>query len=415
MRTATSKIDRHGAESLRDEGSELRFPPLPEIPRARYLDASLFDAEIDKVFRRSWLAVGHVSEYKSEGSYRLLDIPFAPVVVVKGKDGKLRAFLNTCRHRAATVLKEKEGCVKTLSCQYHGWTYDLAGKLIGVTSPESFADLDFEAHSLVSLRCELWGGFVFINFDPEALPLLDWLAPLADRYASMVVPDPDKPLRIAAKMSWEVNCNWKAMAENFAESYHVEYIHSETVTKMVDASRGDYHLYPGAHGTFVNYYIPKDEIAWEGSTATVADRLPEMPGMTDPKFDAAAYSNLCFPNSFFNFLKSGHNLIQIWPHDVDHCRLDLTLFGVDWGDGPRPAEWEAICAGYEVVELEDISCMSSIQQSLRADPDRGVPFGAREALLYQMHAEIDRLVGSKNIASRLRVPDIDLLNKFIVD
>ena len=388
------------------------FPPLPEIPRARYLDESLYKLEMEHIFKRSWLVVAHVSEFKSEGSYRLIDVPFAPVVVVRGRDGTLRAFLNSCQHRAATVLKEKEGCVKVLSCQYHGWVYDLEGQLIGVTSPESFPGLDLEDHSLTSLRCELWGGFVFINFDQKAPPLLERLAPLASRYSEVAAQTSDKPIRVAVKLSWDVNCNWKAMAENFAESYHVEYIHANTVTRMVDASKGDYILYPDGHGTFLSYYIPKDEVTWEGSTVS---GLPEMPGMGHAKYDVAAHSNLSFPNSFFNFLRSGHNLIQIWPYDVNHCRLDLTLFGVDWGDGPRPAEWEAIAAGYEIVELEDISCMSSIQQSMDANPDRGVPFGSRERLLYQLHAQIDRIIGQENINPKLHVPDLDVLKDFIVD
>ena len=388
------------------------FPPLPEIPRARYLDDTFYQAEIEHIFRKQWLAVAHVSDFADEGSYRLLDIPFAPVVVVRGVDGELRAFLNSCQHRAATVLKAREGRIKVMSCQYHGWVYDLEGKLIGLTSPESFPDLDYEEHSLTPLRCELWGGFVFVNFDLDAPPLLEWLAPLQSRYGDVVEQSKEKPIRVAKRLSWEVNCNWKAMAENFAESYHVEYIHPNTVTRMVDCSKpGDYTLYPNGHGTFLSYYIPKDEVTWEGSTVS---GLPEMPGMAHPKYDVAAYSNQCFPNSFFNFLRSGHNLIQIWPRDVNHCRLDLTLFGVDWGDGPVPSEWDAIADGYEIVELEDISCMSSIQQSMQANPGRGVPFGSRERLLYQLHAHIDRLIGQENIDPKLRVPDIDALNDFIV-
>lgn len=92
------------------------IPRMPDIPRGRYLDESLHRAEIDHVFRKSWHLVGHVSEFPQQGSYRLLDLPFAPVFVVRGKDGRLRAFLNACAHRGATVLKAKEGSIGSLTC-----------------------------------------------------------------------------------------------------------------------------------------------------------------------------------------------------------------------------------------------------------------------------------------------------------
>src|SRR5262245_54753726 len=80
-----------------------RVPRMPDIPRARYLDESLYRAEIDKVFRKTWHLVAHTSEFPEAGCYRLLDLPFAPVFLVRGKDGELRAFLNACSHRGATV------------------------------------------------------------------------------------------------------------------------------------------------------------------------------------------------------------------------------------------------------------------------------------------------------------------------
>src|SRR5882757_5856906 len=108
------------------------FPDLPDIPLARYTDEPLFKAEIDHVFRRSWHFAGHESEWEGIGSYRVLDVPYAPVVVTRGRDGELRAFLNSCRHRGAPVVRASEGTAKLLVCQFHSWAYNLEGELVRV-------------------------------------------------------------------------------------------------------------------------------------------------------------------------------------------------------------------------------------------------------------------------------------------
>ena len=157
------------------------FPKLPDLPLGRYTDPSLYALELDRVFRRSWLYAAHASELAESGSYRLLDIPFAPVLLVRGADGRLRAFMNACRHRGAPVVRDVEGVARTLVCQYHSWGYDLDGSLVRVPDERDFVGLCKEDRGLVEVRCEQWGDFVFVNLDADALPLLEWIAPLADR------------------------------------------------------------------------------------------------------------------------------------------------------------------------------------------------------------------------------------------
>ena len=144
------------------------FPKLPDLPLGRYTDPALYALEIEQVFKRSWLYALHATEVPEEGSFRLLDIPLAPVVVVRGNDGALRAFMNSCRHRGAPVVRDLEGVTKLLVCQYHSWSYDLQGNLVRVPDERDFVDLCKEDRPLVELRCEQWGGFVFINLDGDA-------------------------------------------------------------------------------------------------------------------------------------------------------------------------------------------------------------------------------------------------------
>ena len=112
-----------------------------------------------------------------------------PVLIVRGKDDELRAFYNTCQHRGAPVVRDTPGTARTLRCQYHSWTYDITdGRLVAVPDERDFVGLDKATRCLPRLRCEIWDGWVFVNQDLEAVPLLDWLAPIPEQLAELQGP-----------------------------------------------------------------------------------------------------------------------------------------------------------------------------------------------------------------------------------
>lgn len=389
-------------------GGAAHFPQLPPVPRARYLDPGFYDLEIDHVFKKKWLLVGHTSEYTEAGSYRLLDVPFAPVVVLRDKAGELRAFLNSCQHRGATVLRAKTGCAKFLSCQYHGWTYDLSGKLVAVTSPQNFPGLNINDHSLVSLRCEQWGELVYINFDLQAEPLMDYLAPYVERIPQWS----DLSLRVAGILSSEVSCNWKAMVDAFYESYHLPYIHVSTAAQLIEADKIIYELYKNGHGNKITPYFQEEKREWSEVNAAQLPRVCDKYGK--PAFDDSSHAALCmFPNvDLICTPRVGVGVLTIWPLAIDRCRLDFTLLSEDWGSERKPEYLDAYLAQLRKLLDEDIANMCSIQQSLKADPDKGIVLGSEEVLLYNFHAEVDRQIGAHNIPAGLAVPDA--LREFVV-
>lgn len=389
-------------------GPYRQLPPLPEIPRRRYTDQGFYEAELEYVFKRTWLMVGHVSEYEQEGSYAVLDIPLAPVVVVRGKDGVLRAFLNSCRHRGATVVREAKGCTRIMTCQYHSWSYDLTGKLIGYPAKESFPGLDAAQYSLESVRCELWEGFIFISFDKNAQPLLDWLAPIVKRYSAPA----SGALRIASKQSWEIDCNWKMAVEAFRESYHVKTVHPRTAGAALAGYDTSHEMYPNGGGSlFIPYEAMIMQQEWAGVTAR-ATELPRLHGTDDPQYNETTMLAALFPNVILGFQPTGFPVISAWPLAYNRCRLDVHWYGMDWGSGPRPAEWDKVIDDFTALTYEDLANLASMQRSLEADPDKGIPVSTLECLLYQMHVEIDRAIGLERVEPALRVPDI--LGDFIV-
>jgi nitrite reductase/ring-hydroxylating ferredoxin subunit len=379
--------------------SPQEFPKLPDIPRRRYLDDRFYQAEQEYVFRRSWLIAGHVSELPGPGSYRVLDLPFAPVLLVRGEDGRVRAMLNSCRHRGAPVVRDNEGCARRLSCQYHGWSYDLCGKLVGVPERHDFRDLDLDQHPLQALRCECWGGLVFINFDLDAPPLLEWLGPIAERYGHLV----EAPLRVVSKKSYLLNCNWKIVVDAFIETYHVNTIHRQTAAQVIVPSKTDLLLHPGGHGTMVTPY--REDLLkiseWKGTALRTS--LPSIP---DFEFVGAVITAGLFPNVIMPFEAPGFPIHVKWPLSIDRTRMDLVWYGLDWGDRAMPEEWNARVAAYDMLVQEDLVNMEFMQKSLEADPKKGIPLCKQERRLWHFHAAIDRCIGTDRIDPELRVPDL---------
>lgn len=382
-----------------DQQSELPFPKLPDIPRRRYMDPDFFKQEIEAVFKKSWLAIGHVSEVPDVGSYLTLDLPFAPVLIVRGKDMQVRAFINACRHRGAPVVREDKGCAQVLVCQYHAWSYDLEGKLKGVPQKHDFCGLKNDEYPLQSIRCETWGGLIFLNFDRGAMPLSEWVSPFGDQYDHIV----GSPLRLVSRRSYVIDCNWKIAVEAFWETYHVTTIHRKTAATVIDSNNTHFVLHPHGHGTMVPPYRPDVLTSSEWKGTALRSTLKPIEAFD---FNEGVVTPGLFPNGFVSFERAGFPLVVKWPLGVDKTRIDLIWYGRDWGDGEMPAEWHERVEAFHQLMLEDIHNMAPMQKSVMADPDKGVPLCKQEARLYQLHAQIDNLIGRESIAAELQVPDL---------
>ncbi|MEX1670940.1 aromatic ring-hydroxylating dioxygenase subunit alpha [Zhongshania guokunii] len=374
------------------------IPPMPPIARERYIDKSLYESEIDQVFMKTWHLVGHTSEFPDIGSYRLLDLPFAPVFIVRGKDLKLRAFINSCAHRGSSVLKEDQGCAKVFVCQFHGWTYDMEGKVRTVPDRASFKNLDITCKGLPEVRCELWGEMIFINLDAHAEPLLDAIDPIARRFSEIA----EASLQVISRDSWEVNCNWKIMEDAFRESYHVDVTHRESVASLVTANSTECIIHPKGHWTMLIPYDQESDFTG-GEMLKLLDPIP----MAQSKAftDYMPVVGL-FPNMLFAFQYGGFPLLQVWPTGIDTCKVSFIWFGMSWGDGERPEAWDFVIPGYNQVFEEDIGNTSAIQKSTEAAPGLDMPLSDKEVLVYQFHAEIDKLIGQHNVPKHLYVDDI---------
>src|SRR5436190_1823913 len=151
------------ADELRRFDSSRPLASARTIPNTWYTSAEISSAERSAVFGSSWQMVGRLEQLSAPGSFITADIAGEPILVIRGDDGVLRAFFNVCRHRAAPLLNERCGTVAKLRCRYHGWTYDLAGKLRGTPEFDGVCEFRKEDNGLVPISIATWGPFVWVH------------------------------------------------------------------------------------------------------------------------------------------------------------------------------------------------------------------------------------------------------------
>ena len=190
----------------------------------RYFSQDIFDQEIEKVWKKVWQWACREEHIPEVGDYVTYDIGDYSVIVVRSAPDTIKGFYNSCLHRGTKLCpSDTQGSQPHFNCPYHGWVWNLDGTLKEVPSRWDFDhvnDADFE---LPEVRVETWGGFVFINFDPDAIPLLDYLAPLPDHFQNWDMENRYTTVHIQK----ELPCNWKAAAEAFMENYHTVITHPQ--------------------------------------------------------------------------------------------------------------------------------------------------------------------------------------------
>jgi len=213
------------------------------LPFPWYSDEEMLRRERARIFARSWQYAGRAEQVAVPGAYLATDAGGIPILVVRDREGELRAFLNVCRHRGA-VLTDGCGTRETIQCHYHAWTYDLDGSLRAAPRADREAGFDREALSLLPASAGVWGPFLFVNPDPAAPPLEEQLGELPAILARDIDVD---GLVFHSRVEFGSNANWKVVVENFLECYHCPTAHPG-FSEAVDVHPDRYRLEP--HPTF---------------------------------------------------------------------------------------------------------------------------------------------------------------------
>jgi phenylpropionate dioxygenase-like ring-hydroxylating dioxygenase large terminal subunit len=191
-----------------------------------YTDADLFDAEMEKIFKNTWVWVAHESEIPDAGSYKMAKVGLEPVIVTRDRKKKVHVLLNRCRHRAATVCEAHKGKTNSFVCPYHGWAYGLDGSLRGVPYEESYAGkLERGKLGLKTLRTETYNGMIFATFADEIEPLDDFLAGAKKWIDLFMKQGAGYPVKCNGEHKFTFPGNWKIQLENTTDAYHFPLVH----------------------------------------------------------------------------------------------------------------------------------------------------------------------------------------------
>ena len=321
--------------------------PLAEaatIPAPWYVDSRIADLEAKTVFSKTWQMVGRIEQVENPGQFVTANIAGEPIVVVRGNDGVLRAFYNVCRHHAAAVVTETCGQANILHCPYHGWNYGLDGSLKGMPEFDGVKGFERRQNGLVPVQADTWEKFVFVNLDPEAMGLRDFLGGLVRQVEPLGVGG----LHYFDSRTYDIACNWKVFVDNYLDGgYHVPHLH-KGLSSVLD---------------YKEYTIENEDRYCLQSSPMVASDEDKATGATR-KGDRARYF-WQYPNLMINCYEGYMDTNLVLPLDVDHCRVIFDFYFADIGSSRRAYNEESVAVGARVQD-EDLGICEAVQRGLKS-------------------------------------------------
>ncbi|OAR27328.1 2Fe-2S ferredoxin [Streptomyces sp. ERV7] len=304
-----------------------RTPSLLEtLPGRYYFDPAVFAREQERIFEALWFCAVRAADLDRPGAFRTVQVGRENVLVVRTREGALRAFLNVCRHRGARVCAEESGTVRrTLQCPYHAWTYDLDGRLVAAPNLARMPDVDREERGLLPVALREWLGYVWVCLADGPPPFEDTVVAAAterlgdpaavERYGAA-------ELALGHRISYDVGANWKLIVENFMECYHCATIHPELTHVLPEFAKGFAAQYYVGHGA---------EFARgaEGFTVDGGAGFGRLAGLADAQ-DRRYYAITVKPQVFVNLVPD-HVIV----HRMFPLAVDRTVVECDWLYAPQ--------------------------------------------------------------------------------
>jgi choline monooxygenase len=317
--------------------SACEISPLEQavaLDPAFYHGAHWLDFEQREIFSKSWQLAGAESDVAEPGDHIVAEIAGASVVIVRGADGVLRGFRNICRHRAGPIATCSGKAAKRLRCAYHGWTYELDGRLRAAPEMQDAEDFDPAAISLYPIAVRAYQGLVFAALRRDAPPFDDVFGGVAERIAPIDL----SAFTFERRELWPVAANWKTYVDNFLEGYHVPVVHP-ALNGVLDYAQYTTHLE-----------------RWRSlQTAPVDDKGSVYGGDT-------VYYWFFFPNIMLNIVKGRVQTNRVMPDGPDRCLVEFVYYCAD--DPETRARVAADAAFSAQVQEEDRLICETVQKNL---------------------------------------------------
>jgi phenylpropionate dioxygenase-like ring-hydroxylating dioxygenase large terminal subunit len=381
------------------------MPRLPSHPAGRYFDPDFYELERRHMFDRVWLLAAIASELPGSGSFKATELNGRPIFLVKGGDGRIRAFHNACQHRGACLVRQEAGTAKSFACPYHAWNYGLEGQLKFVPDEYDFPGLNRAAKGLRPLRCESHGNLVFVSFNEAVMPLGEYLGGLVDMLSDV----PWDQVRLYQTCDFEAACNWKCVHDAFSETYHVQFTHRDTVHQAINRTYTARQMLRNGH----NAMVVRNRTSEDGTARqNVLDAGPASSQQVGVELSeltrTAQRSYNLFPNITIPVGENLTTILTAWPIALDRTRIRLRYLKIDPAADMDTSVDRATVEGFNAVLQEDLYALDGIQQALSGGGLSSITLGAGERFIYNFHRELDRVIGKENIPEHLRVEDIEL-------
>ncbi len=375
----------------KDDVAWLGTDPVPAAP---YYDPAWFELEREAVFKRSWLHVGHVCEVPEPGSFirRELEIAKASLLIVRGKDGEIRAFHNVCTHRGTQLVEEAQGRAHKFSCPYHMWTFGEDGSLLSAPDFESF-NITKEECALPQVALEVVAGLIFIHLGSPETSLMEELGPLAERMEGL----PVARATTFAEYVYEIDANWKLTYDNFQENYHLRFIHPRTGAAA--GGRDNPFGYPERYGFQGRHRTqriwtnpdpgPPADVMAAAYVRTGAALMRR--GLITAETGNDYYA--LFPNFFLFGSPGQHFSHTVYPLEAGKSRGVIRLYwvGEDHDASERFAREYSMAVARD-IHAEDRSVIERGQRGLQSGALKVIHLQTQEALIRHLFNSVDGMV-----------------------
>lgn len=387
------------------------------VPAGFYTSQEQFDAEREKIFSRTWLMVARQEEVPEPGDYIRREIhPLATeALIVRGKDGVVRAMHNACLHRGVAMVRDCAGRAGLFTCPYHAWTYDTEGKLRGVPGGEDFPQIDKKAMRLKPIHLDIWNGFIFLNFaDEPPQTLTEFLGDFATSFGDM----PFAAYPHVVEIVQDIEANWKTLVDASNEGYHVNALHKESLGAMMTTSDNPLNNFydPVFSGPHMSSTTRAND-AWRPDAPVVqfayaAAAYKTQPGLAQEAARAAgghvtfaehpmvnriglpAFSvetTQIFPFAVLQMLTNRYIWFHYWPVGPNRTRAVTRLYGPAAPSNYRQAFAEAHLHAYSRDIMTEDTVVTQLQQiGLRSGGVKEVVLGEHEYMLRYFHEAVLR-------------------------
>lgn len=350
-------------------------PTVREEPAGFYTDPGRFVRELKSIFLRTPLFAATSAELSEPGDYLALELANVPVMLVRGKDGRVRGFRNTCRHRGARLLEGSGSGLRAIVCPYHAWSYNSEGRLVGVPSKEFFPGVSAETHSLGEIQVAEGAGLIFLQIEGSApLSVEEHLG--AELFAE---------LNAYGWQGWDatnpgstkVTANWKLTMDTYGECYHCPVLHRETL--------------PGLAGNLggLDYYGRHIRQIFVNKSVRELSTIPESDWQVDKIKNHVAVVYLVYPNLVLATSGDGVQLMTVRPDSA----VDQSLVHQIQLVSPKlPERIRARLEGFLTANWKDVVCaqdfpiIEGVWSSLITGGIERMTFGQNEAALQHLHA-----------------------------